>query len=101
MENPKKSTEHQPVIEPKDISQEFMNLEIYDFSDLLRKLRHEPALAITVDWPGISGARRLKAFIESPADGQVRNATIRATRPQYEQEVNVFMSGVKWEKIEE
>ncbi len=29
-----------------------------------------------------------------------RFATIRATEEQYKQELNVFASGVKWEKIE-
>lgn len=86
---------------PKDISAEFLKMEILDFMDFLRSQRNEPALSIVIDWVDVPTARRLKAFLDdSHALGkQKRSATIRATKEQYEQELNVFASGVKWEKI--
>lgn len=86
---------------PKDISNEFLMMETFDFLDFLRTQRKEPVLSIIIDWQGINSARRLKDFLENFVPGQKRYATIRATEEQYRQELNVFASGVKWEKIEE
>lgn len=87
---------------PKDISQEFLSLDVFDFKDFLRTQKDELALSINIDWIDIPTARRLKAFLEdSKALGrQKRLATIRATKEQYQQELNVFASGVKWIQIE-
>jgi len=90
--------EKEPV--PRDISQEFLTMDIYDFHNFLRSLRNEPALKIEVDWLGIPGARRLKAFLEQKPSGQKREAAIRATQAEHDQELNVFNSDVKWIKIE-
>ncbi|MHB9019755.1 MAG: hypothetical protein ACYC3G_02685 [Minisyncoccota bacterium] len=86
---------------PKDISAEFLKMESFDFLDLLETLENEPALSIKIDWVDIWTARRLKAFLEdhSTRGNQKRSVTIRATKEQYEQELNVFASGVKWEEI--
>jgi hypothetical protein len=88
--------EHEPV--PKDISEEFLSMPWHEFDDYLRSLRKEPALSITIDWKDVPATRRLKAFLES-GHGQPRSATIRATDEQYMQELNVFASGVKREKV--
>lgn len=85
----------------KDISQDFLNMGVFDFLDYLRTLKKEPELSIIIDWKGKDTARRLKAFLESKPQGQKRSATIRATQEQHDQELNVFASGVKWEKVEE
>lgn len=99
METFNQKTEHEPV--PKDVSAEFLSMNRFDFEDFLRTLRKEPALSITIDWVDVLTARRLKAFLEdfSVSDKQKRSATIRATQEQHDQEINVFVSGVKWEKV--
>jgi len=99
METLDQKIEHEPT--PKDISNEFINMPWHEFSDFLRTLRKEPALSITIDWVDVPTARRLKAFLEdfSALGKQKRSATIRATEEQYRQELNVFASGVKWEKV--
>jgi len=92
--------EQEPI--PKDISVEFLNMNVLDFMKFLRTQRNEPALSITIDWVDTQAARRLKAFLEdfSALDKQQkRSATIRATQEQHDQERNVFASNVKWEKV--
>ncbi|MFA6042392.1 MAG: hypothetical protein WCV85_06640 [Patescibacteria group bacterium] len=86
----------------RDISEEFLSIPGYDFPEFLRTLDHEPALEIKVDWKDKYMARRLKAFLEDfhALDiKQKRRATIRATEAQWMEELNVFASGVKWEKV--
>jgi len=99
METLNQKIEHESV--PKDISTEFLSMNTFDFADFLRTLRKEQALSITIDWIDVSTARRLKAFLEdfSALGKQKRSATIRATEEQYKQALNVFASGVKWEKV--
>lgn len=86
---------------PKDISAEFLNMNSSEFIDFLETQRKEPALSITIDWKGVWTAIRLKAFLEdfSAVGKQKRFAAIRATEEQYKQGLNVFASGVKWEKV--
>lgn len=87
--------------DPKDISEEFLFMPWHEFHDFLRTQRKEPSLSITIDWIDSATARRLKAFLEdfSALGKQERSATIRATEEQHNQELNVFASGVKWEKV--
>lgn len=99
METSNQKIEHEPA--PKDISEEFLTMPWHEFHDFLRAQRKEPSLSITIDWVDVPTARRLKAFLEdfSALGKQKRSATIRATEEQYKQELNVFASGVKWEKV--
>jgi hypothetical protein len=73
----------------------------FEFMDYLRTQREVPALSIIIDWNDLLTARRLKAFLDDPnaLGKQKRSATIRATEEQYNQELNVFASGVEWEKV--
>ena len=87
---------------PKDISDEFMRMGAMEFMEFLRTQRNEPVLSIKIDWAGENKAVRLKAFLEDPDRfkyKQKRTATIRATEEQWKQALNVFASGVKWEKL--
>lgn len=88
---------------PKDVSAEFLIMNSFEFTDFLRTLRNEPVLSIKIDWKDVPTARRLKAFLEdfSALGKQKRSATIRATEDQYNQELNVFASGVKWERVQD
>ena len=99
METFDQKIEREPA--PKDISAEFLSMEVFEFLDFLRTQRREPALSITIDWKDVPTARRLKAFLEdfSALVKQKRSVTIRATEEQLNQEPNVFASGVKWEKV--
>ncbi len=100
METIKSIIENEP--KSKDISAEFLKMDTVEFLNFLRKNKKEPALTITIDWVDVPTARRLKAFLEDSralSSGQKRTATIRATEEQYKQELNVFASGVKWEKV--
>lgn len=99
METFASNVEHEPA--PKDISNEFKNMPWDDFNNFLQNQQEQPALSITIDWVNVPTARRLKAFLEdfSKPAGQKRSATIRATQEQHDKEMNVFSSGVKWEKI--
>ncbi|MDD3498439.1 MAG: hypothetical protein PHH24_02960 [Candidatus Moranbacteria bacterium] len=99
MEISDQKSEQEPI--PKDISAEFLSMDTFEFSDFLRTLRKEPALSITIDWADVPTARRLKAFLEDfrTLGKQKRSATIKATQEQHDQEMNVFASGVKWEKV--
>ncbi len=100
MENAPEGIEQERV--PKDISAEFATMSVADFAEYLQTLDHEPALEIKVDWKDKYMARRLKAFLEdfhALELKQKRTATIRATRAQYMQELNVFASGVQWEEV--
>lgn len=88
---------------PRDISAEFMSMSFSQFNDFLRSLRREPALAIKVDWCGVAKAIQLKGFLEDSdalRRGQKRTAVIRATEAEHKQALNVFVSGVKWERVE-
>lgn len=100
METPEPKIENAPI--PKDISAEFLTMPWYEFHDFLRSQRKEPSLSITIDWKDVPTARRLKAFLEDSSAfdyKQKRSATIRANEDQHNQEMNVFASGVKWEKV--
>ena len=84
---------------PKDISSEFSSMDTEDFFVFLRSQRNEPALSITIDWVDVWAARRLKAFVDEYTETQKRSATIRATKEQFNEDVNAFASGVKWEQV--
>lgn len=84
----------------RDVSQEFLSMEPTEFFDFLDTMGDESALSITVDWQSADHAKLLKAFLESRESGQRRSATIRATEDEYGQALNVFASGVKWERVE-
>jgi hypothetical protein len=103
MENPETRKTVEKTPEPKDISSEFLSMTWSQFDDFLRSQRKEPSLSIKIYWRDVPTARRLKAFLEdfdAISRGQKRFATIRATEEQWRQELNVFASGVKWEKVE-
>lgn len=86
----------------KDISNEFLTKDIFEFSEYLRTLRKEPALSITIDWKDQPTALRLKSFLESnKPTSQKRFASIRATLAQKMQAPNAFASRVKWIEIKE
>lgn len=99
--------------QPKDISNEFLNLSTSEFLDFLRQHRKEPSLSITISWDDTDDRLseftliRLKAFLEDPdaLGKQKRYATVKATEEQKNGPIlsksncrNAFASRVKWEQ---
>lgn len=77
-----------------------------DFSDFVAELRcivkADPSIrfTITADWVDVQKARSAKTLLDQYASKlNIDSITIRATRQQYSEDVNVFESGVKWEEI--
>ena len=97
MKNIKSTIENEPT--PLDVSSEFLSMSSSEFYEFLRANRKKPSFSITIDWVDADTAIKLKAFLEDGAGKQERSVTIRATQEQYDQEPNVFMSGVKWERV--
>ena len=81
-----------------DVSSEFLSMNPWDFEDFCREHGNEE-LSIIVDWKNPNFAKKVKAFLEANIGGPKRFATIRATKAEQEQALNVFASGVKWEEI--
>lgn len=84
---------------PKDVSNEFLSMEAFEFSKFLTTLRNEPLLVIDINWKNRFNAFAVKAFLEKRVPNQKREATIRATKEQHDEAPNVFASGVKWIEI--
>ncbi len=85
----------------KDISQEFLDMPLFEFLDFLHQQKKEAGLKISVDLSNliqtdfVMTTRRLKAFLES-GHGQPREASVICSEEQKMWEPNVFSSGVKW-----
>lgn len=73
------------------------------FVDNLRqKVKSDPAARFNIiaDWVSVQKARAAKGLLDQYASRlHIDSITIRATRQQYEEDVNAFESGVKWEEI--
>lgn len=70
--------------------------------DLRQKVKSDPAVRfnIVADWASVQKAHSAKALLDQYASRlNIDSITIRATRQQYEEDVNAFESGVKWEEI--
>lgn len=83
-----------------DISYEFINLNYIDLRVFLReKIKENPTatFSVVMDWVDKEMARKAKACLED-SRLNIKSITIRATREQYEEDVNAFESGVKWEE---
>lgn len=79
-----------------------------DFDTLLMYLRRQikedssRRFTLVADWVSVETARCAKALWDQYASRwHIESITIRATRRQYEEDVNAFESGVKWEEIQE
>lgn len=87
-------------IEISDISAEFANMSSSDFRYFLREqIKKNPAtqFSIITDWIDVQTSRKAKALMDQYSC--INSITIRANRMQYEEDINAFQSGVKWEEI--
>ncbi len=82
---------------------EKLNENYEDFVVTLRhKIKEDPSVrfSIVAGWAGASTVRRAKSLLDMYSSRlNIDSITIRATRQQYEEDVNAFQSGVKWEEI--
>ncbi|MFA5126951.1 MAG: hypothetical protein WC465_03065 [Patescibacteria group bacterium] len=90
-------------LSPEELGSKFNSMDYYDFTEFLRdKIKSDPSLhfSIVSDWVNVQKARAAKGLLQQ--DGSrlnIDSITIRATRQQYEEDVNAFQSGVRWEEI--
>ncbi|MFA6525180.1 MAG: hypothetical protein WCT33_02800 [Patescibacteria group bacterium] len=96
------SNEHE--LNPEELGSKFNSMDAYDFIDLLRdKIRSNPSLhfSIIANWVNVQKARAAKGLLEQHGSRlNIDSITIRATREQYEEDINAFQSGVQWEEIQ-
>jgi hypothetical protein len=91
-------------LSPADLGFRFNAMDNADFIYYLRRLSKEnPSFrfSIVAEWMDVGKARFAKALADEYSSRfNIDSITIRATRQQYEEDVNTFASGVKWEEIE-
>lgn len=88
-------------LSPEELGERFNTEDWFSFQSYLRKqVKADPSIRfnIVADWVSINKAEAAKELV-SASKYHMDSITIRATRQQYEEGVNIFMSGVKWEEI--
>lgn len=88
---------------PETLGKKF-NTEDFDtfISDLRQKIKADPSLRFKIvsDWVDVQKARSAKALLDLYASRlNIDSITIRATKKQYNEDINTFASGVKWEEV--
>jgi hypothetical protein len=80
-----------------------LNENYEDFVITLRqKIKEDPTIrfSIVADWTSVSTVHHAKSLLDLYSSRlHIDSITILATRQQYEEDVNAFQSGVKWEEI--
>lgn len=100
----------EPVLDPQLESEEDapeqlglkFNEDYSEFTNYLKeKIEKDPSVKFTImaDWVSKQKARQAKAIIESRIGKYIDSFTIRATKEQYQEDVNAFQSGIKWEEV--
>lgn len=88
---------------PEVLGSKFNAEDFSDFvAELRRKVKSNPSIRFTIiaDWVNVQKARSAKALLDQYASRlNIDSITIRATRQQYNEDVNVFESGIKWKEI--
>jgi len=82
------------------------NTEFFDdfVAIMRRKSKTDPSarFEIVADWVDVNKTRSAKALLDNyGARFRIDSVAIRATRAQYEEDVNAFQSGVKWSEVPE
>lgn len=88
--------------DPEILGTKFNTLDLDEFINLLRaKIKSNPNIKfnITANWESVAKARAAKALLET-SRLNIESFTIRATRAQYNEDINTFESGVKWEEVQ-
>ncbi|PID52263.1 MAG: hypothetical protein CR972_03195 [Candidatus Moraniibacteriota bacterium] len=91
--------------EAEVLGNKFNSEDSQEFKRYLRqKIKENPSqrFSIVADWVSLQKTRSAKALLDQYATRlNIDSITIRATREQYEEDVNAFQSGVIWEEVEE
>ncbi|MDP1993965.1 MAG: hypothetical protein Q8K40_01830 [Ignavibacteria bacterium] len=90
-------------LSPEELGVKFNSEDTWSFEKYLRQqVKANPSIRfnIVANWVSVGKARAAKGILDSDASKyHIDSITIRATRQQFEEDVNAFMSGVKWEEI--
>ena len=93
------------ITPPVNLGKEFNQMEIPDFVECVEeKHKENPSdhFVIITNWVDVNKTRAAKAMLEVYGKRyNIDSITIKATREQYEEDVNVFESGLIWEEIKE
>jgi len=90
-------------LSPEELGRKFNTENWCSFEQYLREqVKADPSIRfdIIADWAGVGKAQAAKGLLDGCASKyHIDSFIIRATRQQFEEDVNAFMSGVKWEEI--
>ena len=90
-------------LSPEELGSKFNTMDFGDFVSFLReKLKENPSARFTIiaDWVDAYKTGTAKALLDQYGSKlQIDSITIKATRKQYEEDVNAFQSGVEWEEV--
>lgn len=89
-------------ITPEELGLKFNQLDPIDFTRYLRQLIKQDdsiRFSIIADWVDMNQARFAKALNDDPSRWHVGSIIIKATRQQFEEDINAFQSGVQWQEV--
>lgn len=90
-------------INPEVLGNKFNTEDFTVFLSYLReRVKNNPSVrfSIIADWVSVQKVRSAKALLDQYATKlNIDSISIRATREQYEKDINAFQSGVKWDEI--
>jgi len=88
---------------PEELGSNFNSMDFGDFLIYLRQIIKENSsirFTIVADWLNVDKARAAKALLDGYASRfHIDSFTIKATSQQYQEDVNAFQSGVRWQEI--
>ena len=88
---------------PDELGSKFNSMDFSDFVRYLRQIvKENPSdhFRIVADWTDANKTRAAKALLDQYASKlQIDSIVIKATRQQYQEDVNAFESGVEWQEI--
>lgn len=90
------------IITPEELGLKFNQLDPIDFTSYLRQLIKQDdsiRFSIIADWVDMNKARFAKALIDDSRRWHVDSIIIKATRQQFEEDINAFQSGVQWQEV--
>jgi len=91
-------------LDPEILGSKFNTEDFTTFVAYLRqkiKANSSSHFAIIADWVNVQKIRSAKALLDQYSKRlNIDSITIRATQQQYNEDVNAFQSGVKWEEVQ-
>ena len=90
------------IITPEELGLKFNQLDPIDFTSYLRQLIKQDdsiRFSIIADWVDMNKTRFAKALIDDSRRWHVDSIIIKATRQQFEEDINAFQSGVQWQEV--